>query len=158
MKEADILETLLAHPFETTLERLVAAIAQTGLILFSRIDHQAGAQEAGLEMPPTTVLTYEHPKGGTPIMLTPFGRARPPAARAHPGAGRRPDGDCLSPDRGWRARPARQQARPGATHPGEGGGAVSESLALVAPGRPLLNYLPGGLFGSVMGLTGLSVA
>jgi tellurite resistance protein len=35
---------------------------------------------------------------------------------------------------------------------------VSESLALVAPGRPLLDYLPVGLFGSVMGLTGLSVA
>ena len=35
---------------------------------------------------------------------------------------------------------------------------MSESLALVAPGRPLLEYLPIGLFGSVMGLTGLSVA
>jgi tellurite resistance protein len=35
---------------------------------------------------------------------------------------------------------------------------MSESLALVAPGKPLLEYLPVGLFGSVMGLTGLSVA
>ena len=35
---------------------------------------------------------------------------------------------------------------------------MSESLALVAPGRPMLDYLPVGLFGSVMGLTGLSVA
>ena len=31
-------------------------------------------------------------------------------------------------------------------------------MTLVAPGRPLLDYLPVGLFGSVMGLTGLSVA
>jgi uncharacterized protein (DUF302 family) len=69
MKDADSLETLSAHSFETTLERLLAAIAQAGLILFSRIDHQAGAQEAGLKMPPATVLTYGHPKGGTPIML-----------------------------------------------------------------------------------------
>ena len=69
MKDADIHETLSAHPFEATLERLVAAIAQAGLILFSRIDHRAGAQEAGMEMPSTTVLTYGHPKGGTPIML-----------------------------------------------------------------------------------------
>lgn len=69
MKDAGILETLSAHPFETTLERLVAAIAQAGLILFSRIDHRAGAQEAGLAMPPATVLTYGHPRGGTPIML-----------------------------------------------------------------------------------------
>jgi tellurite resistance protein len=35
---------------------------------------------------------------------------------------------------------------------------MSESLALVAPGRPQLEYLPVGLFGSVMGLTGLSTA
>ena len=31
-------------------------------------------------------------------------------------------------------------------------------MTLVAPGRPMLDYLPIGLFGSVMGLTGLSVA
>ena len=35
---------------------------------------------------------------------------------------------------------------------------MSDSLALVAPGRPVLAYLPVGLFASVMGLTGLSVA
>jgi tellurite resistance protein len=35
---------------------------------------------------------------------------------------------------------------------------MSDGLALVAPGRPMLDYLPVGLFGSVMGLTGLSVA
>ena len=35
---------------------------------------------------------------------------------------------------------------------------MSESLALVAPGRPMLDYLPVGLFGSVMGVTSLSVA
>ena len=69
MSDADIRETLSAHPFEATLERLAAAIAQGGLMLFNRIDHQAGAREAGLKMPPTTVLTYGHPKGGTPIML-----------------------------------------------------------------------------------------
>jgi tellurite resistance protein len=35
---------------------------------------------------------------------------------------------------------------------------MSESLALVAPGKPILDYLPVGLFGSVMGLSRLSVA
>lgn len=35
---------------------------------------------------------------------------------------------------------------------------MSETLALVPPGRPVLEYLPVGLFGAVMGLTGLSVA
>jgi len=37
-------------------------------------------------------------------------------------------------------------------------GDKGETLALVAPGRPMLDYLPVGLFGSVMGVTGLSVA
>ena len=69
MTDADICEALSAHPFEATLERLTVAIAQAGLTLFGRIDHQAGAREAGLPMPPTTVLIYGHPKGGTPIML-----------------------------------------------------------------------------------------
>jgi hypothetical protein len=32
------------------------------------------------------------------------------------------------------------------------------TLVLVAPGPPMLDYLPVGLFGSVMGVTGLSVA
>lgn len=35
---------------------------------------------------------------------------------------------------------------------------LSEAPTLVAPGRPMLEYLPVGLFGSVMGLTGLSIA
>ena len=51
----DIVEYVSAVPFDATLERL-AAIARAGLVLFSRIDHQAGAREAGLEMPPAMVL------------------------------------------------------------------------------------------------------
>ena len=35
---------------------------------------------------------------------------------------------------------------------------MSEQLALERKGRSYLDYLPVGLFGSVMGLTGLSVA
>lgn len=69
MSDADIQEVISAFPFEETLERLTAAIAQAGLILFNRVDHQEGAREAGLEMPPTMVLSYGHPKGGTLVML-----------------------------------------------------------------------------------------
>jgi uncharacterized protein (DUF302 family) len=68
-KTAGFIEHVSDLPFEATLECLVKTIEQAGLIVFSRIDHQAGAQRAGLEMPPTTVLIYGHPKGGTPIML-----------------------------------------------------------------------------------------
>jgi uncharacterized protein (DUF302 family) len=66
---SDIVEHVSASGFDATLERLIAAIARAGLILFGRIDHQAGARDAGLEMPPATVLTYGHAKGGTPVMV-----------------------------------------------------------------------------------------
>ncbi len=62
-------EKISAYDFEVTVARLTSAIAQAGLKLFARIDHAAAAQEFGLEMPPTIVLIYGHPKGGTPIML-----------------------------------------------------------------------------------------
>lgn len=65
----DIVEHVSAVPFDATLERLIAVIARADMILFSQIDHQAGAREAGLEMPPATVLIYGHPKGGTPVMI-----------------------------------------------------------------------------------------
>lgn len=55
--------------FEVTLERLTEAIARAGLTIFARIDHAAGARDAGLAMPPTVVLIYGHARGGTPIML-----------------------------------------------------------------------------------------
>jgi tellurite resistance protein len=42
--------------------------------------------------------------------------------------------------------------------PAETGGVMSESVAFVAPGGLMLDYLPVGLFGSVMGVTGMSVA
>ena len=66
---AEVFEHLSPLPFPATVQRLEEAIAQAGLMLFSRIDHQAGARQAGLDMPPATVLTYGHAKGGTPIML-----------------------------------------------------------------------------------------
>ena len=66
---SDIAEHVSPMPFDATLERLIATIARAGLTLFGRIDHQAGARNAGLEMPPATVLTYGHAKGGTPVMV-----------------------------------------------------------------------------------------
>ena len=69
MSDLEILEVVSAWSFETTLERLTGAIRDAGLILINQIDHQAGAREAGLVMPPAMVLAYGHPKGGTPIML-----------------------------------------------------------------------------------------
>jgi uncharacterized protein (DUF302 family) len=55
--------------FAPTLDRLVGVIESAGMRIFARIDHAAGAREVGLAMPPTVLLIYGHPKGGTPIMI-----------------------------------------------------------------------------------------
>ena len=66
----DIVEQPSGLAFRPTLDRLVAAIEAAGLTIFARIDHAAGARDAGLEMPPSTLLIYGSPKGGTPVMLS----------------------------------------------------------------------------------------
>jgi uncharacterized protein (DUF302 family) len=66
---AEIVERRSKASFEETIERLTSAIETAGMNVFATIDHAAGARDAGLSMPPTTVLVYGHAKGGTPIML-----------------------------------------------------------------------------------------
>jgi len=51
-----------------SLERLVAFLEQKGIRIFARIDHAAGAREAGLSLRPTTVLLFGNPQVGTPLM------------------------------------------------------------------------------------------
>ena len=57
------------YAFQPTLERLETAIQAAGLTIFARIDHAAAAREHGMTMPPTIVLIYGNPKGGTPVMI-----------------------------------------------------------------------------------------
>ena len=65
----DYFELESKEPFAATLKRVEDAITSHGMTIFARIDHAAGAREAGLSMPPTIVLLYGNPKGGTPMML-----------------------------------------------------------------------------------------
>ncbi len=58
-----------AHSVAETLTRLQAAIQAKGLKLFAHIDHSGEAARVGLTMPPTHVLIYGNPRGGTPVML-----------------------------------------------------------------------------------------
>lgn len=68
-QEDALVEQPSAFAFGPTLDRLAHAIEAAGMRIFGRIDHAAGAAEVGLSMPPTVVLIYGHPKGGTPMML-----------------------------------------------------------------------------------------
>ena len=57
------------HPAAATIDRLESAIKSKGMKIFTRIDHAAAAAEAGLSMPPATVVVFCNPAGGTPNFL-----------------------------------------------------------------------------------------
>jgi len=57
-----------AHGVKDTIDRLEAAVTAKGLTIFARIDHAAGAKEAGLALRPTELLIFGNAKGGTPLM------------------------------------------------------------------------------------------
>lgn len=66
--QQDPIEQQSSYGFEPTVERISAALQGAGATIFARIDHRAAAQSVGLQMPPTVVLIYGNPKGGTPLM------------------------------------------------------------------------------------------
>ena len=52
-----------------TLDRVDALLRSKGIKIFGRVDHSGEAEKAGLKMPPTQLLIFGNPKGGTPVML-----------------------------------------------------------------------------------------
>ena len=58
-----------AHTVDQTVEKLKAMLQTKGVTLFAVIDHSGEAEKVGLKMPPTKVLIFGNPKGGTPLML-----------------------------------------------------------------------------------------
>jgi uncharacterized protein (DUF302 family) len=57
-----------AHDFETTLGRLLAALADKSITVFARVDRAAGAADVGLRLRPTTLVVFGNPIAGTPLM------------------------------------------------------------------------------------------
>src|SRR5216684_1099713 len=58
-----------AHQFAATVEKLESILKSKRLIIFAKIDFSGDAQRAGLQMPPTQMLIFGHPKAGTPLMV-----------------------------------------------------------------------------------------
>jgi len=52
-----------------TLDRVDELLRSKGITVFVRVDHSGEAEKAGLKMPPTQLLIFGNPKGGTPVML-----------------------------------------------------------------------------------------
>ena len=58
------------HSVKDTIDRFELDVKSKGMTVFARIDHAAGAKEAGLGLRPTELLIFGNAKVGTPLILS----------------------------------------------------------------------------------------
>jgi uncharacterized protein (DUF302 family) len=68
-KKNGIVDIPSNHSVDQTVERLKDILQSKGVTLFAVIDHSGEAEKVGMKMPPTKLLIFGNPKGGTPLML-----------------------------------------------------------------------------------------
>jgi uncharacterized protein (DUF302 family) len=68
-KEEGIVQIPSHHSVDETVEKLKTILKSKGVTLFALVDHSGEAEKVGLKMPPTKLLIFGNPKGGTPLML-----------------------------------------------------------------------------------------
>ena len=68
-KEDGIVKIPSHHSVDETVEKLKTVLKSKGVTLFALVDHSGEAEQVGLKMPPTKLLIFGNPKGGTPLML-----------------------------------------------------------------------------------------
>ena len=64
-----IIDKLSNHSVDQTVEKLKNILQSKGVTLFALVDHSGEAEKAGMKMPPTKLLIFGSPKGGTPLMI-----------------------------------------------------------------------------------------
>jgi uncharacterized protein (DUF302 family) len=60
--------TKSAHSVPATVDRVIAALGRRGIRVFARIDHAAGARQAGLELADEELVIFGDPRVGTLLM------------------------------------------------------------------------------------------
>ena len=68
-KEEGIVKIPSHHSVDETVDKLKAILRSKGVTLFALVDHSGEAEKVGMKMPPTKLLIFGNPKGGTPLML-----------------------------------------------------------------------------------------
>ena len=68
-KEGGIISIPSNHSVDETVDKLKNILQSKQISLFALIDHSREAGKVGLKMPPTKLLIFGNPKGGTPLML-----------------------------------------------------------------------------------------
>mgnify|MGYP001627836189 CR=1 FL=1 len=56
------------HDVRATADKLESVLEDKGMTVMARVNHQQGAEKAGLELRPTEVVIFGNPKVGTPLM------------------------------------------------------------------------------------------
>ncbi|MGB8114855.1 MAG: DUF302 domain-containing protein [Candidatus Sulfotelmatobacter sp.] len=69
MPENGLTQVASRYSVDETLKRLESILAQRGVQVFALIDHSGEAEKVGMKMPPTKLLIFGNPRGGTPLML-----------------------------------------------------------------------------------------
>lgn len=67
--ENGIIHKPTKHSVDEVLRKLQAILAARGVTVFALVDHSGEAEKVGMHMPPTKLLIFGNPKGGTPLML-----------------------------------------------------------------------------------------
>jgi uncharacterized protein (DUF302 family) len=57
------------YTVDETVQRFQSLLAERGIKLFALIDHSGEAEKVGMKMPPTKLVIFGNPKGGTPLMI-----------------------------------------------------------------------------------------
>ena len=68
-KEGGIVSVPSNNSVDETVDKLKNILQSKQITLFALIDHSGEAAKVGLKMPPTKLLIFGNPKGGTPLML-----------------------------------------------------------------------------------------
>jgi uncharacterized protein (DUF302 family) len=68
-KKNGIVDVSSNHSVDETVDKLKGILQSKGITLFVVIDHSGEAAKMGIKMPPTKLLIFGNPKGGTPPML-----------------------------------------------------------------------------------------
>jgi uncharacterized protein (DUF302 family) len=69
MSDNGIISKTSNHSVDEVVEKLKGILQAKNITLFALVDHSGEAAKAGLKMPPTKLLIFGNPKGGTPLML-----------------------------------------------------------------------------------------
>ncbi len=64
-----IIKIKSTHSVSETINKLEATLKEKGMTIFKRVDHSAGADNAGFQLRSTELLIFGNPKVGTPLML-----------------------------------------------------------------------------------------